>query len=161
MGWAIVEPRVNPGPGACRKSVVEVARSGDICATPLRHQGPPMSDTPAFVSVKLPAGLVTQARETAQTMRRSVASQIEYWATLGMALELAGLSTTDSRALIARQERAAYGAPKPALPVSPELDDLQAHVLALSKSGALSARAQDAVAGGKAPAGRGKGRKSA
>ena len=118
------------------------------------------SETPPFVSVKLPAGLVNQARDAAQTMRRSVASQIEYWATLGMALEHAGLSTSDSRALIARQERAAYGAPRPDVPVSPELDDLQAHVLALSKSGALSARAQETVAG-KARSGRGKGRKSA
>ena len=121
-----------------------------------------MSDSPPFVSVKLPARLVNQARDAAQTMRRSVASQIEYWATLGMALEHAGLSTSDSRALIARQERAAYGAPPPTgLPVSPELDDLQAHVLALSKSGALSTRAQDAVAGGKGRSARGKGRKSA
>lgn len=119
------------------------------------------SETPAYVSVKLPAGLVNQAREAAQTMRRSVASQVEYWATLGMALEHAGLSTSDSRALIARQERAAYGAPREGMAVSPELDDLQAHVLALSKSGALSARAQDAVAGNKTRAGRGKGRKSA
>jgi hypothetical protein len=121
-----------------------------------------MSDTPpAYVSVKLPSGLVDQAREAAQTMRRSVASQIEYWATLGMALEHAGLSTSDSRALIARQERAAYGVPRAPTPLSPELDDLQAHVLALSKSGALSARAQDAVAAGKSRSARGKGRKSA
>ncbi len=120
-----------------------------------------MSDAPAYVSVKLPAGLVNQARDAAQTMRRSVASQIEYWATLGMALEHAGLSTSDSRALIARQERAAYGGPRTGLPVSPELDDLQAHVLALSKSGALGARAQDAVASQKAKSGRGKGRKAA
>ena len=120
-----------------------------------------MSDSPPpYVSVKLPAGLVDQAREAAQTMRRSVASQVEYWATLGMALEHAGLSTSDSRALIARQERAAYGNPPTGLPVSPELDDLQAHVLALSKSGALSARAQDAVAAGKGRPARGKGRKS-
>ena len=120
-----------------------------------------MSDTPAFYSVKLPAALVNRARETAQTMRRSVASQIEYWATLGMALEHVGLSTSDSRALIARQERAAYGVPPAPMAVSPELDELQAHVLALSKSGALSSRAQDAVAAGKSRAGRGKGRKSA
>ena len=121
-----------------------------------------MSDTPAaYVSVKLPSALVDQAREAAQTMRRSVASQVEYWATLGMALEHAGLSTSDSRALIARQERAVYGAPSAPMPVSPELEDLQAHVLALSKSGALNVRAQEAVAGAKARPGRGKGRKSA
>ncbi|MEP6791500.1 MAG: hypothetical protein ABI907_09030, partial [Ramlibacter sp.] len=49
-----------------------------------------MSDAPPFVSVKLTAALVNQAREAAQTMRRSVASQIEYWATLGKSLEHAG-----------------------------------------------------------------------
>lgn len=116
--------------------------------------------TPAYVSVKLPADLVNQAREVAQTMRRSVASQIEYWATLGKALEHAGLSTSDSRALIARQERSPYGPGASLPPVSPELEDLQAHVLALAKSGALTARAQESVATGRTR-GRGKGRKSA
>ena len=62
-----------------------------------------MSDAPPFISVKLSAGLVNQARDAAQTMRRSVASQIEYWATLGKALEHAGLTTNDSQALIVRQ----------------------------------------------------------
>jgi hypothetical protein len=91
-----------------------------------------------------------------------VASQIEYWATLGKALEHAGLTTSDSHALIARQERAVYHvAPPPAAPLSHELDDLHAHVLALSKSGALTARAQEAVAAGKAKGGRGKTRKAA
>ena len=121
-----------------------------------------MSDAPPFVSVKLPASLVNQAREAAQTMRRSVASQIEYWATLGNALERAGLTTSDSHALIARQERAAYQVtPPPPPPVSPELEELQAHVLALAKSGALSERAQQAVSANKTKAGRGKPRKAA
>jgi hypothetical protein len=105
-----------------------------------------MSDAPPFVSVKLSAPLVNQARETAQTMRRSVASQIEYWATLGRALEQAGLTTADSHALIARQERAPYSAAPPPSALSPELDELHAHVLALAKSGALADRAQGAVA---------------
>ncbi|RYF41897.1 MAG: hypothetical protein EOO25_08435, partial [Comamonadaceae bacterium] len=104
-----------------------------------------MAETP-FVSVKLSSALVSEARGAAQTMRRSVASQIEYWATLGKALEHAGLTTSDSQALIARQERAAYGtAPAPAQPMSPELDALHGHVVALAQSGALAARAQDAV----------------
>jgi hypothetical protein len=121
-----------------------------------------MSDAPPFVSVKLPAALVNQAREAAQTMRRSAASQIEYWATLGRALEHAGLTTNDSHALIARQERAAYQVTPPApQPLSPELDELQGHVLALAKSGALSARAQDAVAANKTRAGQRKTRKAA
>ena len=120
-----------------------------------------MSDAPPFVSVKLSASLVKQAREAAQTMRRSVASQIEYWATLGKALEHAGLTTNDSHALIARQERATYQLTPPAAQaLSPELDELHAHVLALAKSGALSARAQEAVSANKAK-GRSKTRKAA
>lgn len=121
-----------------------------------------MSEPNPFVSVKLPAALVNQAREAAQTMRRSVASQIEYWATLGKALEHAGLTTNDSQALIARQERAVYKATPPPPPeLSPELDDLQAHVLALAKSGALAARTQEVVAANKRKAGRAKSRKAA
>lgn len=120
-----------------------------------------MSDATPFVSVKLSAALVKQARDTAQTMRRSVASQIEYWATLGHALEQAGLTTADSHALIARQERASYGTAPPAMDTSPELDELHGHVLALAKSGALADRARTAVAGNKGKAARGKGRKAA
>lgn len=121
-----------------------------------------MSDATPFVSVKLPAALVNQAREAAQTMRRSVASQIEYWATLGKALEHAGLTTNDSQALIARQERAVYKVTPPSPPaLPPELDELQGHVLALAKSGALAARTQDAVEANKRKAGRIKSRKAA
>jgi predicted component of type VI protein secretion system len=112
--------------------------------------------SPPFVSVKLPAALVGQARGAAQTMRRSVASQIEYWATLGRALEHAGLTTADSHALIARQERAPYNVGQASNGLSPELDDLHAHVLALAKSGALAERAQVAVAGNKGKAARSK-----
>jgi hypothetical protein len=98
-----------------------------------------MSDVPPFVSVKLPATLVNHAREAAHTMRRSVASQIEYWATLGKALEHAGLTTGDSQALIARQERAQYELREPSK-LSPELDALHNHVVAVAKSGALNER---------------------
>ncbi len=105
-----------------------------------------MSDSSTFVSVKLSSSLVNQAREASHTMRRSVASQIEYWATLGKALENAGLTTSDSHALIARQDRATYKIKPPPPPaLSMELDDLNTHVLVLAKSGALAARTQDAV----------------
>ena len=103
-----------------------------------------MSDVPPFVSVKLPATLVNHAREVAQTMRRSVASQIEYWATLGKALEHAGLTTGDSQALIARQERAQYALNEPSK-LSPELEALHNHVLAVAKSGALNERTRVVV----------------
>ena len=110
-----------------------------------------MSVAPSFVSVKLPAALVNQAREAAQTMRRSVASQIEYWATLGKALEHAGLTTGDSQALIARQERAHYAVGEPA-PLSAELDALHSHVLAVAKSGALNERTRAVVEANRAKA---------
>jgi hypothetical protein len=112
-----------------------------------------MSVASPFVSVKLPATLVNQARESAQTMRRSVASQIEYWATLGKALEQAGLTTGDSQALIARQERAHYAVAEPAAP-SAELDALHSHVLAVAKSGALNERTRAVVEANRAKAGK-------
>ena len=109
-----------------------------------------MSTGSSFSSVKLPASLVNEARGAAQPMRRSVAGQIEYWATLGRSLEQAGLTTAESQALIAREERATYMVG--ASPAASELDDLHAHVLALAKSGALAERAQQAVASNKAKA---------
>ena len=112
-----------------------------------------MSAATPFASVKLSATLVDKARDAAQPMRRSVASQIEYWATLGRALEQAGLSTQDSRALIAREESANYTVHASAPPVlSPELGDLHGHVLALAQSGALAERAKVAVADNRAKA---------
>ena len=125
-----------------------------------------MSDTPPFVSVKLPSALVNHAREAAQTMRRSVASQIEYWATLGKAMEHAGLTTGDSQALIARQERAHYAVGERA-PLSPELEALHNHVLAVAKSGSLNQRTRGVVEASRAkpakaaPAKPGKPRKAA
>ena len=50
-------------------------------------------------------------------MRRSVASQIEYWATLGLALEHKGLSTLEARAAIENYE-AAIASQQAALVVS-------------------------------------------
>ncbi len=121
-----------------------------------------MSTAAAFSSVKLPAALVNKARDAAQPMRRSVASQIEYWATLGRALEYAGLSAQDSRALIAREEAPAYAAAPDAAALSPELGALHGHVLALAQSGALAERAATAVAENRAKAApRSRGRRAA
>ncbi|GAA4342668.1 hypothetical protein GCM10023165_24510 [Variovorax defluvii] len=116
-----------------------------------------MSTGSPFVSVKLPVALVDKARDAAQPMRRSVASQIEYWAALGRALERAGLSTQDSLALLAREDGGrdiVSDASRPALSpaLSPELDDLHGHVLALAQSGALAERAKTAVAENRAKA---------
>lgn len=54
-----------------------------------------------FASVKLPASLVQQAREAAQPQRRSVAGQIEYWATLGRIADETGLTVQEAREAIA------------------------------------------------------------
>lgn len=61
-----------------------------------------MSASPSsFASVKLPAGLVSQAREAATPLRLSVAGQIEYWATLGRIAEASGLTISEAREAIA------------------------------------------------------------
>lgn len=57
-----------------------------------------------FASVKLPAALVQQAREAAQPQRRSVAGQIEYWATLGRIADETGLTVQEAREAIARYD---------------------------------------------------------
>jgi hypothetical protein len=63
------------------------------------------SPTPSnFASVKLPAHMVAHAKAAAAPMRRSVASQIEYWATLGLALEHNGLTTLEARNAIESYE---------------------------------------------------------
>lgn len=116
-----------------------------------------MTTSNSFSSVKLPAALVDEARHAAQPMRRSVASQIEYWATLGRALERTGITTGESHALIANEDRATYGsAARTAQGLSAELADLQAHVLGLAKSGALVSRASDVVEQNRAKASTGK-----
>ena len=61
----------------------------------------------AFASVKLPTALVAQAREAAQPMRRSVAGQVEYWATLGRIVEHSGLTAQEAQTAIANYEAAA------------------------------------------------------
>jgi HAMP domain-containing protein len=55
----------------------------------------------SFASVKFPAGLVSQAREAAMPMLRSVAGQIEYWATLRRIAEASGLTISEAREAIA------------------------------------------------------------
>jgi hypothetical protein len=58
----------------------------------------------SFASVKLPSGLVNQAREAATPMRRSVAGQIEYWATLGRIAEASGLTVSEAKEAITRYD---------------------------------------------------------
>lgn len=96
-----------------------------------------MSASPTgFSSVKLPAALVQQAREAAQPLRRSVAGQVEYWATLGRIVEHSGLTAQEAQAAIQGYEAAA----KQAREKAPDaLEALKMRVLAASTNGVLQA----------------------
>ena len=61
------------------------------------HTTAPVS---AFFFVKLPAALVQQARQSAQPLRRSVAGQIESWATFGRSVEHSGLTVQEAQTAI-------------------------------------------------------------
>ena len=94
----------------------------------------------SFASVKLPSTLVEQARQAAQSMRRSVASQIEYWATLGQNVEHTGLSVQEARAAIEQYESANSTPPAPA-----SADELTARLLAAQARGSLASRVREVV----------------
>ena len=97
--------------------------------------------TTTFASVKLPGSLVEQARQAAQPMRRSVASQIEYWATLGQIVEHTGLSVQDARTAIEQYEAAPHA--QATAPAS--VDALTARLLAAQSSGSLAQRVREVV----------------
>ncbi|GAA6141162.1 hypothetical protein [Hydrogenophaga sp. 5NK40-0174] len=94
-----------------------------------------------FSSVKLPSGLVQQAREAAQPMRRSVAGQIEYWATLGRIAEASGLTVQEARDAIARHD-----AQQSAEVVDP-LDAIEARFLEAESTGRLAQAVRQTVQG--------------
>lgn len=95
----------------------------------------------AFASVKLPAALVQQAKQAAQPLRRSVAGQIEYWATLGRVVEHSGLTVQEARAAIEGYE----GGARSAL-LKNTLDDVEARFASAEVSGSLAQRVRDFVA---------------
>lgn len=100
----------------------------------------PASST--FASVKLPAALVERARRSAQPLRRSVASQIEYWATLGQVVESTGLSVQEARTAIEAYEATA----RSPTALEPQADALVGRFLAAEASGSLAQRVRDVVA---------------
>jgi hypothetical protein len=94
---------------------------------------PAVSPSP-FSSVKLPAALVQQAREAAEPQRRSVAGQIEYWATLGRIADETGLTVQEAREAIAR-----YDARQRAdEPQDDSLDAIEARFVEAETSGRLA-----------------------
>lgn len=109
-----------------------------------------MSNPTGFASVKLPAALVQQAREAAQPLRRSVAGQIEYWATLGRVAEHTGLTVQEAHAAIEGYEAAARKAgakerrPGSIKGVDP-LASLKQRVLAVSADGTLQSNIRQFV----------------
>lgn len=99
----------------------------------------------AFASVKLPAALVAQAREAAQPMRRSVAGQVEYWATLGRIVEHSGLTAQEAQTAIASYEAAARKA-RADQAATPQADTLLAQFMAVEADGSLAQRVREVVA---------------
>lgn len=100
----------------------------------------------AFASVKLPAALVAQAREAAHPMRRSVAGQVEYWATLGRIVEHSGLTAREAQTAIANYEAAARKA-RPQEPVAAsQAEALLAQFMAVESDGSLAQRVREVVA---------------
>ena len=109
-----------------------------------------MTTPTGFASVKLPTALVQQAREAAQPMRRSVAGQIEYWATLGRVVEHTGLTVQEAQTAIEGYEAAARQARTKAQATEPgnstdSLEALKRRVLAVSTDGTLQAHIKKIV----------------
>lgn len=112
----------------------------------------PQANT-GFASVKLPIALVNQAREAAQPMRRSVAGQVEYWATLGRIVEHSGLTAQEAQTAIANYEAAARRArPAPSEPAS-QADALLAQFMAVENDGSLAQRVREVVEKARAESG--------
>ena len=96
--------------------------------------------TSPFSSVKLPAALVQQAKQAAQPLRRSVAGQIEYWATLGRVVEHSGLTVQEAQTAIEGYEAAAKKAHQAYI-----VADLTSRLLATEASGSLAQRVREVV----------------
>lgn len=107
----------------------------------------------AFASVKLPTALVDQAREAAQPMRRSVAGQVEYWATLGRIVEHSGLTAQEAQTAIANYEASARRASSGAPEFNPQADALLAQFMAVEANGSLAQRVREVVAHNRSKAG--------
>jgi hypothetical protein len=99
---------------------------------------PPVA--PSHLSVKLSASLVSAAKESAQTFRRSTAGQIEYWVALGRKMESSGLTILQAEQALQQDSTSAN-------------DSLEAHLAkmqALHSSGALTRRFHNIVASNQA-----------
>ena len=100
-----------------------------------------------FASVKLPSTLVQQARLAAQPLRRSVAGQVEYWATLGRIVEQSGLTAQEARDAIE-----GYEAQARKTRLADTLDGIDARFAAAEAKGSLAGRMREIVLDNRAKA---------
>ena len=96
-----------------------------------------------FASVKLSTSLVQLAREASLPQRRSVAAQIEYWATLGRIADETGLTVREAREAIAQFDARQIAES----PADESLDAIEARFAQAEESGSLSQAVRDAVLG--------------
>jgi ParD-like antitoxin of type II bacterial toxin-antitoxin system len=104
---------------------------------------PPVA--PSHLSVKLPASLVSAAKESAQTFRRSTAGQIEYWAALGRKMESSGLTILQAEQALQQDSTSVSN--------KDSSDSLEAHLAkmqAAHSSGSLRRQFHDIVASNQA-----------
>jgi hypothetical protein len=94
----------------------------------------------AFSSVKLSSALVTEAKQAAQTLRRSTAGQIEYWALLGKALEDGGLTTREATNALDFKN-----SPSTSRSMAQTLDQIEAQFAQAHTSGSLANRMRSIV----------------
>ena len=106
-----------------------------------------------FASVKLPTALVDQAREAAQPMRRSVAGQVEYWATLGRIVEHSGLTAQEAQTAIAGYEAATRRTRTTTSEPDNQADALLAQFMNTENNGSLAQRVREVVAANRSKAG--------
>lgn len=106
-----------------------------------------MSALPAFSSVKLSSALVTEAKQAAQTLRRSTAGQIEYWALLGKAVEDGGLTTREAaNALNLQSDKSQGASAKPTGQAPSQASAIVAQLTQFSASGALAQHVRHVIA---------------
>jgi Asp-tRNA(Asn)/Glu-tRNA(Gln) amidotransferase B subunit len=90
--------------------------------------------SPSYQSVKLPASLVSAAKESAQTFRRSISGQIEYWAALGKNMESQGLTALQAKQAMEQGDR------------ETQLQSLISKIKTSSQNGDLSTAIQSVIA---------------
>jgi hypothetical protein len=85
-------------------------------------------------------------------MRRSVAGQVEYWATLGRIVEHSGLTAQEAQTAIANYEAAARRARPANTQVPSQADAVLAQFMTAEADGSLAQRVREVVANNRSKA---------